>query len=69
MRFWEKILRARKFLLMVVIQLMILSCAPMPNIEPTQKSNLTVGYVKTQVVKGETDQAQVMGFFGAPHHR
>ena len=56
-----------RFVILVVISSVVSGCAPMPNIEPTQKSNLTVGYVKTQVIKGKTDQAQVMEFFGAPN--
>ncbi|MEE9165834.1 MAG: hypothetical protein V3U24_00005 [Candidatus Neomarinimicrobiota bacterium] len=47
--------------------LLIVSCAPMPVVEPTQKSNLTVGMVKTKIVKGETNQADVLELFGAPN--
>ena len=32
-----------------------------------QKSNLTPGVVKTQVVKGQTSQADILGLLGAPN--
>jgi outer membrane protein assembly factor BamE (lipoprotein component of BamABCDE complex) len=47
--------------------LFITSCAPMPNVQPKQKSNLTVGMVKTQVKKGLTNQAEILKLFGAPN--
>lgn len=47
--------------------LFITSCAPMPNVQPKQKSNLTVGMVKTQVKKGLTNQAEILNLFGAPN--
>ncbi len=51
----------------ISILLLATSCAPMPEIQPKQKSNLTVGMVKTKVIKGETDQAEIMELFGAPN--
>jgi hypothetical protein len=45
----------------------VYTCAPMPEVQPKQKSNLTVGMVKTKIVKGETNQAEVMALFGAPN--
>lgn len=32
-----------------------------------QKSNLTMGVVKTEVIKGETTQAEILQLFGAPN--
>lgn len=42
-------------------------CTPMPNVQPKQKSNLTVGMVKSKIIKGETNQAEIMAIFGAPN--
>ena len=35
--------------------------------EPTQKSNLTFGTVKSQIVKGKTTQTEILQLFGAPN--
>lgn len=35
--------------------------------QPTQKSNLTVGVVKTELIKGKTTQAEVLQLFGSPN--
>ena len=43
------------------------SCATYPQVEPTQKSNLTVGTIKTTIVKGETNQAEILKLFGSPN--
>ena len=37
------------------------------NAEPTQKSNLTVGVVKSKIEKGETTQAEILNIFGSPN--
>lgn len=47
--------------------LIILGCTTYPETEPKQKSNLTVGTVKSQIVKGETSQAEILELFGAPN--
>lgn len=47
--------------------LIISACAPYPKLEPTQKSNLTVGTAKTKIIKGETSQAEILELFGAPN--
>jgi len=39
---------------------------PRPGNE-SEKSNLTVGMVKTQIIKGETNQAEILEIFGAPN--
>lgn len=33
----------------------------------TQKSNLTIGMVKSQIVKGETTQDEIIKLFGSPN--
>ena len=35
--------------------------------QPTQKSNLTFGTVKSQIVKGKTTQTEILQLFGAPN--
>ena len=34
---------------------------------PAEKSNLTIGVVKSKVVKGETSQDEILKLFGAPN--
>jgi len=44
------------------------SCATFPQESaPAQNSNLTVGMVKTKIIKGETTQAEILQVFGAPN--
>lgn len=47
--------------------LIMFGCTTYPETEPKQKSNLTVGTVKSQIVKGETSQAEILELFGAPN--
>ena len=35
--------------------------------DATQKSNLTFGVVKSKIVKGRTNQAEILQIFGAPN--
>ncbi|MFQ5932726.1 MAG: hypothetical protein ACE5MM_09980 [Nitrospiraceae bacterium] len=35
--------------------------------QPTQKSNLTMGVAKSQIIKGKTTQAEILQLFGAPN--
>jgi outer membrane protein assembly factor BamE (lipoprotein component of BamABCDE complex) len=37
------------------------------SVEPTQKSNLTFGVVKSQIEKGVTTQDEILKIFGAPN--
>ena len=37
------------------------------NAEPTQKSNLTFGVVKSKIIKGSTTQAEILEIFGSPN--
>lgn len=62
----------RKLLLWAIILLIALHCGcsnfPRDNAsEPAQESNLTVGVVKTQIIKGKTTQAEIFNIFGAPN--
>lgn len=59
----------KKLLILSGFSLLLLAsgCAPIPTVQPKQKSNLTVGMVKTKVIKGETNQAEIMELFGAPN--
>ena len=62
-------LKMKELLILSVLSLLLFTsgCAPMPNVHPKQKSNLTVGIVKTKVIKGETNQSEIMELFGAPN--
>jgi outer membrane protein assembly factor BamE (lipoprotein component of BamABCDE complex) len=52
----------------VVVSLSIVGCATFPEDRtPTQKSRLTTGSVKKEIIKGKTTQAEVMELFGAPN--
>ena len=42
-------------------------CAPFPSMQPRQKSNLTMGMVKSKIIKGETTQAEILELLGAPN--
>ncbi len=51
-----------------LIALTAWGCATFPSDkEPAQKSALTVGTVKTEIVKGKTTQAEILQKFGAPN--
>lgn len=51
----------------IIIIILFFSCAPYPEMEPAQKSNLTTGVVKTEIVKGVTSQSEILNIFGAPN--
>ncbi len=60
--------KAFSLVILSSIGLTITGCATYPSRgEPTQKSNLTAGIVKTGIVKGKTTQADIMKTFGAPN--
>lgn len=45
-----------------------IACAPrLRNEQPVQRSNLTAGTVKKEIVKGKTTQAEILELFGAPN--
>ena len=54
------------FASLVFITLLSFACIPKQT-QPTQKSNLTAGTVKKEIVKGETMQADVLKLFGSPN--
>ena len=64
-------MRLTRILLMFALSLALVACScatfPAKQSPPTQKSNLTVGTVKTQIVKGKTKQAEILEIFGAPN--
>lgn len=54
----------------VLMLLLFTSCGSYKygaNAEPTEKSNLTFGVVKSKIKKGETTQAEVLKIFGSPN--
>ena len=55
-------------LLILLVCLILAGCATFPaSREPVQKSNLTVGVVKKEIVKGKTTQTEILGLFGSPN--
>lgn len=54
------------FLLLVAIT--VIGCSnTQTDVVPTQKSNLTVGMVKSKVVEGKSTQNDIIELFGAPN--
>ena len=61
-------MKSQSILLLGIMALMISSCATFPReSEEAQNSNLTVGMVKTKIIKGETTQADILQIFGSPN--
>ncbi len=52
---------------MFIIPLLILFLAGCATVPITQGENLTVGMVKTKIVKGVTTQNEILEVFGAPN--
>lgn len=50
--------------LLVCFSLVLISCSS--NV-PVQKSNLTVGMIKSKVIKTKTTQTDILNIFGAPN--
>lgn len=58
----------KKLLLTILFLLIIVGCSNKQNTTvPEQKSNLSVGMIKTKIVEGKTTQNEVMELFGAPN--
>lgn len=60
----------KKIILLMGIFLVLMGCSSSSNKQPTipvQKSNLTVGMIKTKIVEGKTTQTEVIELFGAPN--
>ncbi len=55
-------------ILVISLFLIISNCATsLRKQEPTQLSNLTIGMVRSKIIKGETAQAEILKLFGSPH--
>lgn len=46
---------------------LFINCSNNNMIVPEQKSNLTVGIIKKEIIKGKTTQSEIMELFGAPN--
>lgn len=50
------------------ISLFLMGCATFPmSKDPAEKSNLTVGTIKSNIIKGKTNQAEILQLFGSPN--
>lgn len=60
-----------KSTLLALITLVMVSCTPLQNpvqtMQSPQKSNLTVGIVKSKIIENKTTQEEVMSLLGAPN--
>lgn len=57
-----------KKILFILLTLIIVGCSNNTTvIEPEQKSNLTVGMIKTKIIEGKTTQDEILKLFGAPN--
>lgn len=61
----------KKIVFSIALLVVIASCSTAhkygENAEPTQKSNLTFGMVKTKIIKGQTTQGEILEIFGSPN--
>ncbi|NQV18621.1 MAG: hypothetical protein HQ534_08775 [Armatimonadetes bacterium] len=61
-------MKTKSFILAIFVCIFLAGCATYPRkVESTQRSNLTVGTVKTKIIKGETKQAEILEIFGSPN--
>ncbi|MCF7871250.1 MAG: hypothetical protein K9L95_06235 [Candidatus Omnitrophica bacterium] len=61
-------IRITLFAFLLMLCFIISGCATFPQSQqPAEKSNLTVGTVKTKIIKGETTQAEILKLFGSPN--
>lgn len=51
----------------IILLLACVGCSNTDMIVPEQKSNLTVGMIKKEIIKGQTTQNDIMTLFGAPN--
>lgn len=56
-----------KFFYLLALLLLINGCATTKETVNYQKSNLTFGMVKKNLIKGQTTQAEILNLFGAPN--
>ena len=53
---------------LLFVSISLTKCATFPKEqEPSQQSNLTYGVVKSQIIKGVTNQEEILKLFGAPN--
>lgn len=53
---------------LLFVSLSLTNCATFPKEqEPAQQSNLTFGIVKSKIIKGQTNQDEILILFGAPN--
>lgn len=45
----------------------LIGCATYPQGDPAQSSNLTMGMVKKEIIKGTTNQTEIIQKFGSPN--
>ena len=51
----------------ILLTMAFVGCSNTSTVEPKQKSNLTVGMIKSKVIKGQTTQNEILKIFGAPN--
>lgn len=57
-----------KRILIVFCCFFLIGCATFPeDKEPVQKSNLSAGIAKKIIIKGETNQSEILKWFGSPN--
>lgn len=56
-----------KKILFIFLTFVMIACSNTNLIEPEQKSNLTVGFIKTHIIEGKTTQDEIISLFGAPN--
>lgn len=55
----------KTFILLITI-IMFIGCSNATTV-PEQKSNLTVGIIKKEIIKGKTTQEEILRIFGSPN--
>ncbi len=54
----------KKIICLLFSAMLISGCA---SVQPAQKGNLTPGMAKTKIIKGQTNQNEILEVFGAPN--
>src|SRR3989338_7664539 len=58
----------RKIIIIAMCSILLSGCATFPSDhEPVQKSNLTAGVAKKEIIKGQTTQVDILKLFGSPN--
>lgn len=57
----------KKIFTLFLLATLFINCSNNNMIVPEQKSNLTVGIIKKEIIKGKTTQSEIMELFGAPN--